>query len=73
LEVKKEEYRVVNGLKVLYLEMNGTIQGMKFVYMGYYYSDAGGSVQLLTYTFQSLAKEVKPDAMEFLNGFDKLN
>lgn len=34
VRIVKEEYRIVNGLKVLLLQMNGTMQGIKFSYYG---------------------------------------
>ena len=37
-----KEYRYVNGKKVIYLQMNGTMNGMKFTYLGYYYSNSSG-------------------------------
>ena len=67
--IVKEEYRVVNGNKVIYLEMEGTIQGIKFKYLGYYYSDRSGSTQYLTYTGANLVGEYKKDIERFLNGF----
>ena len=38
LKIVEEEYRTVNGLKVLLLRMNGSMQGIKFSYYGYYFS-----------------------------------
>ena len=67
--IVKEEYRVVNGNKVIYLEMEGTIQGIKFKYLGYYYSGRSGSTQYLTYTGANLVGEYKKDIERFLNGF----
>jgi len=49
LKIVKEEYRTVNGIKVLLFQMNGTTQGIKFSYYGYYYSNENGSVQFITY------------------------
>jgi hypothetical protein len=66
--VSRQEYRTVNGLKVLYMEMKGTTQGIKFTYMGYYYSNDKGSTQLVTYTATNLADQFRPAATEFLNG-----
>jgi len=68
IKIVKEEYRIVNGLKVLHLQMNGTIQGMKIIYYGYYYSDESGTVQLLTYTSQNLFESNKGKMETFLNG-----
>lgn len=68
LRIVKEEYRMVNGLKVLFMQMDGTIQGIKFSYYGYYYSNSKGTVQFLTYTSQNLMAEYLEAAEELLNG-----
>lgn len=68
LRVVKEEYRMVNGLKVLVLQMNGTMQGIKFAYFGYYYSNENGTVQFVTYTSQSLMKTSQKECETLLNG-----
>lgn len=68
IKVVKEEYRNVNGIKVLMMQMSGTIQGMKFFYYGYYYSDENGTLQFLTYTGETLLKEYQDDIELFLNG-----
>lgn len=67
-----EEYRNVNGIKVLMMQMIGTIQGIKFTYCGYYYSNPNGTVQLLTYTSQNLYDHYQKDIETFLNGFVEL-
>jgi hypothetical protein len=69
LQIVKEEYRKVNGVTVLLLQMDGTMQGIKVSYYGYYYSDANGTVQFLTYTSQSLIADMRGECEEFLNGF----
>ena len=68
IHVIKKEYRNVNGLKVIYMEMEGTIQKVKFTYLGYYYSNASGSVQYLTYTGTNLVHKYREDIDQFLNG-----
>ncbi|WP_367392820.1 hypothetical protein [Lewinella sp. LCG006] len=68
LQVVKEEYRIVNGLKMLHLQMNGTIQGIKFSYYGYYYSDVAGTVQYVTFTSQSLIESYREQCDALLNG-----
>ena len=68
-KVVKEEYRMVNDTKVLMMQMIGTIQGIKFTYYGYYYSNKNGTVQLVSYTGQNLFEEYKNDIEVFLNGF----
>jgi hypothetical protein len=63
-----EEYRNVNGLQVLMLQMTGTIQGIEFTYFGYYYSDQNGTVQFVTYTALNLFNDYKADMEKILNG-----
>lgn len=69
LEIVKEEYRNVNGLRVLLLQMNGTMQGIKFSYYGYYFSNVNGTVQFITYTSQNLLDSYKNESEKLLNGF----
>jgi len=69
IRVVKEEYRKVNGVQVLMMQMNGTIMGVKFTYYSYYYSYSGGTIQFITYTSQNLLEEYLPDLEELLNGF----
>lgn len=67
-KVIMQEYRTVNGRKVLAMQLAGTMQGIKFVYYGYYYSDASGSTQLVTYTASNLLSKYKGEAEMFLSG-----
>jgi len=67
-KIVKKEYRVVNGKKVIYMEIGGTLQGMKFTYLGYYYSDASGTTQLMSYTGTNLVDKYKSEINDFLNG-----
>lgn len=62
------EFRNLNNIRIMCLQINGTIKGIKFVYLGYYYSNENGTVQLITYTSQKLFSESKKEMEEFLNG-----
>lgn len=64
----KEEYRNVNGKKVIYMQMNGTLKGIKFTYLGYYYSDDSGSTQYIAYTASNLVDKYRAEIDDFLNG-----
>lgn len=68
VKVTKEEYRNVNGIQVLMMQMSGTIQGLRFTYYGYYYSNSNGTIQLLAYTGENLFPDYLNDIEEFLNG-----
>jgi hypothetical protein len=64
-----QEYRDVNGKKVLHMQMEGTVQSIKFIYFGYYASDEKGSTQYLAYTAKNLASKYESEIYTFLNGF----
>ena len=69
-KIVKKEYRIVNGKKIIYMEMNGTLKGIKFSYLGYYYSDPSGSTQFLVYTAANLVNQFRSEINDFLNGLD---
>lgn len=64
-----EAPRQVNGRELLCMQIAGTIQGIKFLYYGYYYSGKEGTIQIITYTGENLFDEYRKDFEEFLNGF----
>lgn len=68
--VIEKEYRTVNGKKVIYMSMRGTGGGIRFQYIGYYYSDSTGSTQLIVYTGDNMVKKYQKEIFDFLNGFD---
>lgn len=70
--ITAQEYRTVNGLKIMMLKMSATVQGIKISYMGYYYSNANGTIQFLTYTGDNLAQTFSGDIEKFLNGLAEL-
>jgi len=73
IKIIKEEYRIVNGVKVLLLQMNGTTKGIKCSYYGYYFSNSNGTVQFVTYTSTNLLTSYLPKIEQLLNGFVELN
>ena len=70
VKIISQEYRIVNGNKVVFMQMNGTIKGANFTYIGYYHSNASGSTQLVNYSSPNIIDKYKSDILEFLNGFD---
>jgi hypothetical protein len=52
------------------MQITGTAQGIPFHYYGYYYTGKLGSVQVITYTGESLFEEYKPEFDELLNGLE---
>lgn len=72
VEITKKEYRTVNGLKVIMMQMMGTIQEIKFVYFSYYYATDNGAVQMIAYTSQNLFEEYKDEMEKLINGLVEL-
>lgn len=70
LEIVEQDYRMVNGKKMLFLQMDGTIQGIKFSYFGYYFSSESGTVQFLAYTSQNLLSEYRQVCEDLVNGME---
>jgi len=68
IKIIEKEYRNVNGLDVVMMKMKGTIQGVKFTYYGYYYSNSEGSFQFLTYTSTNMFKDYENEMSDLLNG-----
>lgn len=69
--IVSQEYRTVNGLRLVQLNILGTIQGIKFSYLGYYYSNSKGTTQLLTFTSENLFPKYRKAAETFLNGLTR--
>jgi len=65
----RNESRRINGNRVRFIQMEGTINGTRFVYLGYYYSDKNGSIQFVTFTSKNLLKQNKSEMEALLNGF----
>ncbi|MDB5121227.1 MAG: hypothetical protein JWN56_2445 [Sphingobacteriales bacterium] len=71
VKIIKKEYRIVNGLKVLFMQMDGTTNGIKFSYLGYYYSFDKGSLQFVSFTSQALLIMYRSSMEELLSGLVK--
>lgn len=68
LLILHEEYRMVNGLKVLYVQGRGTISGMKAHFYNYYYSDSSCTLQYDVIGLNNDVAADKKNAEELLNG-----
>lgn len=69
----KEEYRYVNGLKILMLECEAIVQGIELNYFIYYYSDAVTTIQFLCFSPITLTAKYKGAGQELLNGLVMLS
>lgn len=67
-EIIKKEYRMVNGVKILCLQMKCAVTSLKFVIIGYYYSNENGTVQAAASTTQKMFPQQQGNMEKFLNG-----
>jgi len=72
IKVEQLEYRTVNGLKVINMQMTGSTQGIRFTYYGYYFSNDDSSVQFVTYSGEKMMKNNIELVETLLNGFVEL-
>lgn len=68
-EIIEEKEIIVNGQNIVHMKMQGTIEGINFVYYGYYYASKIGSIQFLAYTSSNLLEDYEQDFQDLLNGF----
>jgi hypothetical protein len=69
IQVVDEQRRHVNGTDLLSLQINVTVEGVPFTYLGYYYAGPSGTVQVVTYTERDNFSDYQRQFEEFLNGF----
>lgn len=67
-QIIKKEYRMVNGNKIIYMEIEGSFKSIKFRYAGYYTSNSSGSIQVITYSTPKIMISNTPLYEELLNG-----
>ena len=67
-EVEHTEYRMVNGLKILYIQSKGTISGIKFAFYGYYFTDSVTTIQFIAMGYEANRKNDQKIAENLLNG-----
>lgn len=67
--IEKEEYRMVNGIKVLHVILDAETSGVGFKFFSYYYTGKEGTVQIVAYTSANIFAEKKKEFEDVLNGF----
>jgi hypothetical protein len=67
-KVTRQAWRNVNGQRCLYLEMEATIKGIPFIFIGHYFSDSSGTIQIMGYTSRNLTNEFRPLIDAFISG-----
>jgi len=71
-KILHREYRIVNNKKILCLTMSAFISGIDFRYIGYYYSNKSGTIQLLCYCTEPNFTKNLEEIENFLDGLVEL-
>jgi len=67
-KIVNKEVRKVNGSIIHFVEMHCTIQGIKFIYFGYYFTNENGTIQFLAFTSDKLLERYKKKMENLING-----
>lgn len=68
--IVSEEFRSIAGREVLQLQINVTIDATPIAFIGYYFGDPKGSVQLVGFTAQGDLARYRANILEGLDGLD---
>ncbi len=69
-QVTREGSHDINGVNMLFREVEANVNDLPLSYYIHYYSDASGSIQFLAWTYRSLLQEHRGTVEEFLHGFE---
>ncbi len=70
VRIEEEEKRTVNGLEVLMLKWTVKSERGTLTYLGYFYSEEAGAIQLITWASQKAFPRKRPELEALLNGFE---
>lgn len=73
VQLKSQNIHLVNGTRITVSEHTATIDGENLSYYNYYFSSSRGTVQVQTFTYQNMSKQVRPLLEEFLSGLAVFN
>jgi hypothetical protein len=69
-KVTRNGSRQVNGLNLVFREIEATLFQLPFTFYNHYYSDTSGCIQILGWTGRSLLEKHRSTIEEFLEGFE---
>jgi len=68
VNLTRQGWRSVNGVRMLFVEMEATIQGVPLKYFTHFYSDASGAIEIRAFT-PGLLEEYRQKIECFVSGF----
>ncbi|MCG2792394.1 MAG: hypothetical protein L6262_02450 [Weeksellaceae bacterium] len=70
-KLNKSEYRMVNGIKVLFIDYSLNTSGMDFHYIGNYYLTEDGYCNVVVFTYEREFEKNQSEMLDFINGLVK--
>ena len=71
-EILKEDERIVNGMKIMHVQLKGTSKNFNFVYCIYFASSESSTSQLFSYCLESDFENNRENMYKFLDGFTQV-
>ncbi|OJJ15054.1 hypothetical protein BKI52_40010 [marine bacterium AO1-C] len=71
-KILKEEYRMVNGLKVLFVKRQAVLEASEFVFLDYYFSGKYGTIQVVTFSTKAFINQYQDFCEKLMNGLVEL-
>ena len=62
--------RVVNGVRMLFMEYEAIVGRVPFVFVAHFFSDTSGTVQIIAWTGRNLLAEYRDTIERFVSGFE---
>ena len=60
--------RLINGVEVVLQEYEATLAGISYTFLGHYYSDSHGTIQVTAGTYSNLFEEHRDTLEKFVAG-----
>jgi hypothetical protein len=69
-KITRQGFRTLNGVRVLWIELEGSASGIPFIYYYHVYSGPLGTVQLIGYTSKNLMNQYRSAIERLASGFE---
>lgn len=66
---RRRGQRLVNGIPMLFVEFDGTVENVAATFFGHYYMGPSGTVQMLGWAVRDVTEVYLPKIEEFVSGF----
>jgi hypothetical protein len=72
-KIVSRSFRIVNGVRMMVLRFDATVDKAPLAFYGHYYSDRSGTLQIIGWATHSLFESARPIIEGFVSGFQLRN